>query len=505
VSVGNALLARDPAFQLGVQYTMERDGDSGVRGVAGVSLKDIFGLDRTEVGIVHRQGFATSSATDFSVAYQILDNLSLRVTDRVVWGNSNHLLFGIEAGFDNDDLLGSVCGVIGCLTDPTILLGTTRVTAQYELGGGIDGDVGRAQLGVDTEVPVTDKLTVTAGAGQSLDFSDGSKNETVLSAGVSFNEPDVIQAEIANDLRFGVAIKNVYFAGATFKLANNVYSNTTIDYLYDGSSDPKHGFKFAVTFAYRGERVSLLANHVARLGKYAESGTSELMGDTRVNYQLDDTWSLRAGYLYDARPDLGFRDMTSLGVTGNLWQGGSLSAYGRLFHNWSDGSLNLGATLEASQELACGVYGVAGTNLFNSVGNTYGATFGDPGFFIRFDIVFDEQWRCGANTGMLTGHLFIDTNANGVRDNGEVGIAGISVNLFSTEGQLLETSYSDETGAYRFDVARGRYVLQLEIPHGYQITPTLQTKDNSTHYQHPLESRSGTSLETDIGFIQESR
>jgi hypothetical protein len=492
VQVGNALLARDPAFQLGVQYVIERGGgDRGLRGVAGVTLKDIFGIGRTEVAITHRQGFDTSSATDFSVAYQIFDNLALRITDRVVWGSSNNLLFGVEAGFENDAILGTVCNAVGCLVNPTTPLGTTRVTAQYELAGGIAGDVGRAQLGVDTQVPVTDKLTVTAGASQSLDFSDGSKNETVLSAGATYNEPGVIQAEISNDLRFGVTVKNVYFAGTTFELANNVYGSTTIDYLYDGSSTPRHGFKFGVAFAYRGDRVSLLSNQVARLGLYAESKKAELTGDTRVNYQLDETWSFRAGYLYDSQPELGFRDMTSFGVTGNLWEGGSATAYGRLFHDWSDGAFNFGVTLEASQELACGVYSVAGANLFNGVGANYGATFGDPGVFLRVDIVFDEQWRCGA--GSISGYVYIDQNLNGVRDETENLLSGVTVYLVNANGATVKTVYSDARGIYHFgNVAPGTYTTVPEVPYGYEFGVALP----------PFSLKfSETILDMDIGLV----
>ncbi len=502
VKVGEALLGRDPALQLGVQYLIQRDEAKGLRGVAGVTLKDIFGLNRTEVSVIHRQGFTTSSTTDFSVAYQLFDNLTLRVTERVVWGNSSNFLVGLEAGFENDAILGTVCGAVGCLTDPTTPLGTTRVTAQYELGGGISGDVGRAQLGVDTEVPVTDKLTVTAGASQSVDFKDNTKNETILSAGASYNEPGVIQAEMSNDLRFGMTVKNVYFAGATFELADNVYGNSTVDYLYDGSSTPKHGFKFALAFAYRGERVSVLANHAARLGKYAEGNTSELTGDTRLNILLNEIWSVRAGYLYDARPDLGYRDMTSLGVTGNFWEGGSVTAYGRLFHDWSQGSASFGATLEASQEVACGVYAVGGVNLFDGVGENFGSTFGETGAFLRIEIVFDEQWTCGSGT--ISGQTFVDRNADGIRADNELGLAGIHIELLSKFNKPLKMTYSGEGGNYSFsNLKPDRYILQIKLPSNYQFSPIYagldRTRDSDIH------SESGQSEVLELGWNEHLR
>jgi fimbrial isopeptide formation D2 family protein len=507
--VGEVLLGREPALQFGVQYSVSRVNAGGVRGVAGVNIKDIFGLNRTEASIIHRQGVGTSSVTDFSVAYQLLENLALRFTDRLTWGSSNNFIVGLEAGFENDDILSSVCEAISCLADPIIPLGTTKVTAQYELSGGIAGEVGRAQLGVDTEVPLTDKLTVTVGASQSLEFSDSSNNETVLSAGASYNESEVIQAEITNDLRFGVTVKDVYFAGATFALAENVYGNTTIDYLYDGASLPKHGFKFGVAFAYRGDRVSLLSTQTARLGLYAESKVSELTGDTRVNYQLDETWSFRVGYLYASQPELGFRDMTTFGVTGNLWQGGSLTAYGKLFHDWQGNSWNLGMTLETSQEITCGVYGVVGANLFNGVAENYGATFGEPGVFLRFDIVFDEQWTCGSGT--ISGQTFIDLNADGSRSENEMGRAGFAIELLDNDGKLLKTTYSGDRGQYKFsNLKSGRYILQIVLPANYQFSPvymgTDRTRDNDIRpfgQSGVLELDRGQHLNTiDIGIVQ---
>jgi hypothetical protein len=511
VKVGEALLARDPAVQFGILYLIERDGDRGLRGVAGVTLKDVFGLNRTEASIIHRQGFGISSATDFSVAYQILDNLTVRLTDRVVWGQGSNLIFGIEAGFENNDILSTICGgAIACLTDPTFPLGTTRVTAQYELGGGVSGDVGRAQLGVDTEVPVTDKLTVTAGASQSLDFTDDRKNETVLSAGATFNEPGVIQAEISNDVRFGLSVKNVYFAGATFELANNVYGSTTIDLLYDGATTPKYGFKFGIAFAYRGEDVSVLANHVARLGQYAEDKTSELTGDTRINYLINDIWTARFGYLYDARPTLGYRDMTSFGLTANLWEGGSVTAYGRFFHDWRQGSTSLGATLEASQEVACGVYAVGGVNLFDGVGENYGSSFGESGVFLRVEIVFDEQWTCGSGT--ISGETFIDLDQDGVHDENEFGLAGLSIELLSEFGRKLKFTYSGESGAYSFsNLKPSRYILQIELPKTYRFSPVYAGDDRSrdsdirpeTGQSDVLELSAGQHLNSvDIGIIR---
>jgi hypothetical protein len=54
-----------------------------------------------------------------------------------------------------------------------------------------------------------------------------------------------------------------------------------------------------------------------------------------------------------------------------------------------------------AQALGCGLYGVAGVNAWDGVGpdrsavGDRGALFGQPGGYLRLDVVFDENWRCG--------------------------------------------------------------------------------------------------------------
>ena len=491
--LGNTYLAKDPMLQFGVQYDKPRTLEAGFRIVAGASANDVFGISGTQVSVSHHQGLGTTSTTDFSVAYRILENLNLRITDRVVWGNSNSLLLGLESQFENCDVLGAITGLCERLD-----LGKTTAHAQYELMGGISGQAGRILLGIDTEIPLSDQVTVNGGISQRLDFSDSEQNETVLSAGVVYDQPEIVRAEVAYDLRFAVNVKHVLFAESVFTLDDNTYGNVSVDYLSDAAEDPKYGLKFAVAGAYRGDRLSILTSSTLRLGQYAENENAEFGGDTRLNFAIDTTWSLRSGYLFDYEETLGYRDLTSLGLSAELWSGGNLTGYGRIYHDWNNQLLSLGATLEGSQRLGCGVYGVAGYNFLDGIGANDNAIFGESGLFLRIDIVFDEEWTCGA--GSISGQTFIDLNANGIREDTELGLAGLHIDLLSQYGKILKTTYSGEAGSYMFTVKPGRYTLQIALPKHYRFSPIFS--GDSRNLDSDINPDSGQSNPLDIAWGQ---
>jgi hypothetical protein len=485
LTLGSAFIGRDPSVQFGVQYDVDRQNASALRAVIGAGLSDSFGVKGFGVNVTHRQSVGVgTSITDFSVSYQLLTNLSLRLTEQITWGNSSLFILGLETGFDNHDFLTTLCYTTLCnFNDPTINLGTTKITAQYELSGGTSGQAGAVSLAANTEVPVNDNVMVNAGASQRLDVQDGSKNETVLSVGAAYNEPDTVRGEVSYDLRFGVSLKQVLFAGATFKAADRLYGQTTVDVLGDSSrtsdSTTNSGFKFSLAGAYRGDVLSILARHELRAGRFEENNQTALTGDTRVNYLLNEVWSLRGGYIYDLQAELGFRDMLSLGASAYLWEGGFVTGYGRLFHNWQDNLWSLGLTLEASQEIACGVYGVGGINLFDGTSQNYGGVFGEPGVFLRLDVVFDEEWRCGS--GDIGGVIFIDADADGVRDDTETGRSGVTLELYDVNQNLVATTYSREDGSYVFlGVSPQTYILRVVLPYDYSFTTSNVSSEGFT-------------------------
>lgn len=71
--------------------------------------------------------------------------------------------------------------------------------------------------------------------------------------------------------------------------------------------------------------------------------------------------------------------------------------------------------------------------------------------------------------GSLSGYVYEDCDNDGVQDNGEVGIANVTVSLYASNGTtLLATTKTDSTGKYSFNnLPAGTYVIKESTPSGY--------------------------------------
>ncbi len=85
----------------------------------------------------------------------------------------------------------------------------------------------------------------------------------------------------------------------------------------------------------------------------------------------------------------------------------------------------------------------------------------------------DRTWDAGFYRLASMGDLvWQDTNSNGVQDSEEPGIAGLTVNLYNCEDNLIATSTTDENGNYLFyDLIPGDYYVVFETPFGYIFSP----------------------------------
>lgn len=72
--------------------------------------------------------------------------------------------------------------------------------------------------------------------------------------------------------------------------------------------------------------------------------------------------------------------------------------------------------------------------------------------------------------GSIGGLAWRDTNGDGIRNDGNHGIAGVNVRLFDSTGtQSLRTLLTDSTGRYQFDsLVKGHYVVEFAKPTGYR-------------------------------------
>jgi len=75
--------------------------------------------------------------------------------------------------------------------------------------------------------------------------------------------------------------------------------------------------------------------------------------------------------------------------------------------------------------------------------------------------------------------VWLDENANGIQDSGEVGMADITVNLYDCFDTLLATTTTDSGGMYLFDsLMAGDYVIEVILPDGYSFSMADQGDDD---------------------------
>ena len=79
----------------------------------------------------------------------------------------------------------------------------------------------------------------------------------------------------------------------------------------------------------------------------------------------------------------------------------------------------------------------------------------------------------------LGDYVWLDTNANGIQDDGATGVSGVTVELEDTSGHVLSTTTTDASGAYHFTgLAPGSYEVQFVAPTGDAFT--LATQGSNT-------------------------
>ncbi|MEQ9481687.1 SdrD B-like domain-containing protein, partial [Coleofasciculus sp. F4-SAH-05] len=87
----------------------------------------------------------------------------------------------------------------------------------------------------------------------------------------------------------------------------------------------------------------------------------------------------------------------------------------------------------------------------------------------------------------LGDRVWLDSDADGIQDAGEAGIADVTVNLFADidgdgvfeDSEVVDTTTTDANGNYEFSVMAGEYQVQFEQPDGYEISPANQGGDDT--------------------------
>ncbi len=84
-----------------------------------------------------------------------------------------------------------------------------------------------------------------------------------------------------------------------------------------------------------------------------------------------------------------------------------------------------------------------------------------------------------------------DSNANGVQDAGEAGIANVTLQLKDAAGQVVATTTTDATGAYHFDVNPGTYSVALVTPAGYLASAQNQGGNSALDSDFDASGKTG--------------
>ncbi len=81
----------------------------------------------------------------------------------------------------------------------------------------------------------------------------------------------------------------------------------------------------------------------------------------------------------------------------------------------------------------------------------------------------------------ISGRVWEDLDADGIRAPQEAGIAGITVRLFNADGAEVGSSVTDGAGRYSFvGLTAGGYHIEVGIPDGFVASPQDQGSDDAT-------------------------
>ncbi len=72
----------------------------------------------------------------------------------------------------------------------------------------------------------------------------------------------------------------------------------------------------------------------------------------------------------------------------------------------------------------------------------------------------------------LKAYVWDDMDRDGIQDEGEIGIPNVTVKLYASTNELVNTTITDENGFYQFpDLTPGEYYIEVVPPAGYKISP----------------------------------
>lgn len=82
---------------------------------------------------------------------------------------------------------------------------------------------------------------------------------------------------------------------------------------------------------------------------------------------------------------------------------------------------------------------------------------------------FTSTWEDPASIGDF---VWNDENQDGIQDPKEIGLSNVVVNLYNVDGDIIDTTVTDQDGLYAFyKLSPGEYYLEFITPTGYYFSP----------------------------------
>ena len=348
-----------------------RAGFGDLRGLGVIGLLG-YSQNNVNVQVEHAQAISgdVPSTTTLTASVPVAQNVTLTARDEMRWGVDNRATVGLNARY-----------------------GMTNVAVNYDLPGA-DGWGNRARFGVDTTLPLNDRLSLGLNGSYILDMA-GDEDGWNAGAGVRYKDDRTV-ATLATDvshrndgLRFSVRGGLSYTVNDRLTLSadgTHVGGPTTADV----------GNNFAISAALRASQWQGLA--YLRYKDGALGGLNpELIGEANLEYHVP-RYALRGGIagrmLLNNRDSLTYQVSASgtYFVTDKL----GLGLAGRALMQPATGYAGYSVGIEGSYRVLPGAWVTLGYNPvgFTGIGSNI---YTRQGAYLRLDLMLDDNQPNGVN------------------------------------------------------------------------------------------------------------
>ena len=106
---------------------------------------------------------------------------------------------------------------------------------------------------------------------------------------------------------------------------------------------------------------------------------------------------------------------------------------------------------------------------------------------------FTSTWVEPASIGDF---VWYDENKDGVQDPKEIGLSNVVVNLYNNNGDIVDSTVTDQYGRYAFyQLSPGEYYVEFITPTGYYFSPQdIGSNDSIDSDADPLSGKTITAI-----------